>query len=344
MRTTIAVIICTLLTAACASSQTTRGTATAADEQRSHAHETGSQNGDGIEATDACPMQIAGATVAAEEVEGGAALRFTTTGDVAQLRQRVRRMAEMHSRRHAGGGQHGHGQPGMMMGAVMMQAETRAEDIDGGARLIFTARDPNQLAELREQVQHRAGRMASSGQCPMMAGMSSRSGQMGMGSMCPMRVSGTTVSSEDVEGGVALRFVTTGDAAELQRRVAQMAEMHQRRGGMMQREASPSETEAEGSPQRGRMQGHGMHGQHHGEMMGMMGMMGGAMMQAQVRAENIDNGARLVFTPHDAGMLAELREQVRMRAEKMSSGQCPMMSMHGKAEMSETPTGEDDGE
>jgi len=52
----------------------------------------------------ACPMQVPGTTVTATDVEGGVALSFTTsTGDVVDLRQRVRRMAEMHNRHHSGG-------------------------------------------------------------------------------------------------------------------------------------------------------------------------------------------------------------------------------------------------
>ncbi len=45
-----------------------------------------------------CPMKVEGTTAVASEVEGGMGLSFTTTtGNVAELRQRVRRMAEMHN-------------------------------------------------------------------------------------------------------------------------------------------------------------------------------------------------------------------------------------------------------
>jgi len=45
-----------------------------------------------------CPMEVAGTSVRAEEVEGGAAMIFSTKGDVAELRRRVAAMAEMHSK------------------------------------------------------------------------------------------------------------------------------------------------------------------------------------------------------------------------------------------------------
>lgn len=50
-----------------------------------------------------CPMKVPGTTVRAEEVEGGSAMVFSTTGDVAELRRRVAAMAAMHNE-HAGKG------------------------------------------------------------------------------------------------------------------------------------------------------------------------------------------------------------------------------------------------
>jgi hypothetical protein len=41
-----------------------------------------------------CPMKVEGTTVRAQDVEGGASLVFTTTGDVAELRERVHAHAE----------------------------------------------------------------------------------------------------------------------------------------------------------------------------------------------------------------------------------------------------------
>ena len=141
-----------------------------------------------------CPMQVRGTTVAATEVDGGIGLSFTTTtGDVAELRQRVRRIAEMHNQpgghrmmgshgtaapgagpehRHGapGAGHEGGGRGGMMMGGGMMMpaATALAEDIDGGARLVLRPKDPAQLGALREHVRMKAQRMAA-GECPMMS-------------------------------------------------------------------------------------------------------------------------------------------------------------------------------
>jgi hypothetical protein len=43
--------------------------------------------------------------------------------------------------------------------------------------------------------------------------------QGSMGMSCPMKVEGTTVRAADVEGGASLVFTTSGDAAELRKRV-----------------------------------------------------------------------------------------------------------------------------
>jgi hypothetical protein len=41
-----------------------------------------------------CPMQVDGTSVRAEDVDGGAALVFTTEGDLAELRERVKKHAD----------------------------------------------------------------------------------------------------------------------------------------------------------------------------------------------------------------------------------------------------------
>jgi hypothetical protein len=146
--------------------------------------------------TDTCPMQVPGTNVTSADVKGGVALAFTTrTGDVAELRQRVRRAAEMHNRHDAGSGmmmgRHGRGsddtnppghgagaapgqvgsdREGMIMGdGMMMPAATASvEDIKGGARLFFQPKDPAQLEALRKHVRTHVERIAR-GECPMMS-------------------------------------------------------------------------------------------------------------------------------------------------------------------------------
>lgn len=111
-----------------------------------------------------CPMLVEGTTIHAMDVESGAALVFTTTGDLADLRRRAARMAAMHNRHQAHDG-------GMMggRGMAMVPADARAEETEGGARIVFTPRDPSQLDALREHVERMAERMAA-GHCPMMEG------------------------------------------------------------------------------------------------------------------------------------------------------------------------------
>jgi hypothetical protein len=112
--------------------------------------------GMGMMGDEMCPMRVEGTTVAVSDVEGGVALAFTTsTGDVAQVRERARRMAAMHD-----------GRPGMGMG-MMPAATATVEDIDGGARITLVANDPAQEDALRQHVRMHAERMQG-GECPMM--------------------------------------------------------------------------------------------------------------------------------------------------------------------------------
>lgn len=123
--------------------------------------------------------------------------------------------------------------------------------------------------------------------------------------MCPMAVEGTTVHTEDVDGGIAMVFVTTGDQAELRERVARMAKMH-------------DEHHAEGQ-HAGHHADHGAG--HHADHGG-----GGKVPASAARVEDVDGGARLVLTPRDPAELPALVEHVRGHAEAMATGSCPMMS------------------
>ena len=126
---------------------------------------------------DTCPMLGKDVTVQPSDTPDGAALSFTTTsGDVGEIRRRVRHMAKMYED-HAGHGsmmwhQHGHmrdeGGQGMNnevgMGNPMPATNAKYEEIEGGARLVFSPRDPKDLDALREQVHDHQRRM-SGGEC-----------------------------------------------------------------------------------------------------------------------------------------------------------------------------------
>ncbi len=178
--------------AGCASARGARGeAATGAASAPAHQRHTGGEDHAGMMAG-MCPMQVAGTTVIATEVEGSAALSFTTTtGDVAELRHRVRRMAQMRTKpgghgmmgghgsaasgagaeqpgAQAGAGREGDGRGGMMMGkrAMMPAATASVEDLESGARLLLAPKDPAQLHALREHVRTKVQGMAG-GECPM---------------------------------------------------------------------------------------------------------------------------------------------------------------------------------
>ncbi len=168
MKSSIALFVGVLAMSGCASSQTSPTVAEPAAPAQAP-----SQHGMGHDMADSCPMAVEGTSARAEDVEGGAAMAFTTAGDVAELRRRVAHMADMHEQHHGEG--HGAKMGGgtdkdaMGGGMVMPPATARTEEIEGGVRLVFTPKDPADLPKLREHAHQHAEKMAS-GQCAMMQG------------------------------------------------------------------------------------------------------------------------------------------------------------------------------
>ncbi len=183
-------------------------------------------------------------------------------------------------------------------------------------------------------------------------GASQQQGMQAMAGMCPMEVQGTKVEAADTDNGAALTFTTTGDVAELRRRVTAMAERHNAMAekhqahhpggqGMTGCTCPRQEGEAKAcncpSPGAGPGQGGSgcpaceqqggqacPHCPMHGA--GGPGMKKGMHMPAsRATTEEVPGGIRLVLTPVEATQLDALRASVRHHAERMGSGQCPMM-------------------
>jgi hypothetical protein len=126
---------------------------------------------------------------------------------------------------------------------------------------------------------------------------------------CPWMDPEVTVEVEETASEVALAFRgPPGRERELSAFARRMAVMHER---MM-------EHRREMGPTHGRMR-EGMHRD------GGMGMMMMRMPPADLRAEEIEDGARLVFTPHDPADLDALGDHLEMHSQMMSARRCPMM-------------------
>jgi hypothetical protein len=126
---------------------------------------------------DMCPMHVQGTTTTVADMEGGVALDFkTTTGDVGQLRQRVRGVAEMRAHDHAAGGMmmSGHG-----TGGVDPAHEHGAGPAPG------------------REAGHQGGGMMGGG---MMGGGMMGGGMMGGGMMGPA----ATAAVEEIDGGARI--------------------------------------------------------------------------------------------------------------------------------------------
>jgi len=142
----------------------------------------------------------------------------------------------------------------------------------------------------------------------------------GMMESCPMKVEGTTASVSDTGDGVAISFTTsTGDVAELRRRVHHMAEMHDRHHGTMGQGMMGGKNEAAPSP--------GASSPKKPKKM--------MMVPSTAIANDVEGGARIVLVPKDPARLAELRQHARDHVGRMSRGECPMMAMKGHAQAGE---------
>jgi hypothetical protein len=153
--------------------------------QSEQASATPASAGPGGRAADSslCPTAVPGTTVRATDTEGGAALELTTTGDVAAVRARSRKLAEHHGMtgdqpsagghgpgRAPGQAMGGHAMDGQAMGGhamgghAMDDAEVRVQDIEGGVRIELTPRVPTGLEAVRTHANHLAQRLGA-GDC-----------------------------------------------------------------------------------------------------------------------------------------------------------------------------------
>lgn len=135
---------------------------------------------------------------------------------------------------------------------------------------------------------------------------------------CPVTVAGTSVTAEDTATGAALVFVTTGDVAELRKRVAAMAKTHNEHHGAMG--ALPTGDEAAGGG------GHEHHHDHAAMQAGSAAAApSGSMIgvHSKASAEDIDGGAKLVFVAFPDGV-AKIQGELRMHAQHLASGTCEM--------------------
>jgi hypothetical protein len=144
---------------------------------------------------------------------------------------------------------------------------------------------------------------------------------------CPVAVAGTSVTVEDTDTGAAFVFVTTGDVAELRKRVAAMAEMHNDHHGSMgplptgDADAGGHDHSGHGGHAAGSGGGHDGHdpggGDHAGHAGGMI------RVHSAARAEELEGGARLVLVVAPADV-ARLQDELRRHAQHLSGGTCTM--------------------
>jgi len=128
-------------------------------------------------------------------------------------------------------------------------------------------------------------------------------GQVNMKQICPASLPGVEISTATTTEGIAVSFTaTSGNVAELQRRVELLANMHTMMGG------SPN-----------------MPMPNHGNMPIMHGNTPNRVPAGEVAYEELAKGARLTFKAKDTADLTEFRRQIESRVEQMKKGDCNMM-------------------
>ncbi|MBA2540147.1 MAG: hypothetical protein H0V17_10970 [Deltaproteobacteria bacterium] len=153
---------------------------------------------------------------------------------------------------------------------------------------------------------------------------------------CPVSVPGTSVTVEDANNGAAFAFVTTGDVAELRKRVGEMAKMHNDHHASMgalpdgKNEHAGHDMGGHAGHDMGSGGGHAGHdmgsgGGHAGhDMKGHAGHAGGMIgVHSKATASDIEGGAKLLFVS-GGGDVAKLQGELRMHAQHMSTGTCTM--------------------
>ena len=151
---------------------------------------------------------------------------------------------------------------------------------------------------------------------------------------CPVAVAGTSVNVEDSPSGASLVFVTTGDVADVRRRVAAMASKHNEHLAAMG--PMPDGKDAGGGHAGHDMSGHAGHdmsghaghdmsgkeghasgGSHAGHAGGMIGV------HSKATTSDVEGGAKIEFVV-GAADVAKIQAELRMHAQHFASGTCEM--------------------
>ncbi len=134
---------------------------------------------------------------------------------------------------------------------------------------------------------------------------------------CPVAVAGTSNTVEDTDTGAALVFVTTGDVAELRKRVGAMAQKHNDHHAAMG--PLPDGSDAGGGHE------HHDHGGGHGDHSAHANHGGGSMIGVHSKAtsSDVEGGAKLAFIS-GADDIGKLQSELRMHAKHYAAGTCEM--------------------
>jgi hypothetical protein len=159
-----------------------------------------------------------------------------------------------------------------------------------------------------------------------------------MSANCPMHVQGTSVEAENVEGGAALVFITTGDTDALRERVRNMAATHE--SSAMRTESQRMGTSTSDTKLSGGMQDTTAGAKDVDDTATVPGAQPEAdtasSPDVDTRVEDIPGGARLIIIATNATDVDAVRTTTEQQAQQLTAGECPMTT-HSHSMSGTTP-------
>jgi hypothetical protein len=159
-------------------------------------------------------------------------------------------------------------------------------------------------------------------------GGEAESQQTAMSGNCPMHVQGTSVEAENIEGGAALVFITTGDTDALRERVRNMAATHESSAMRTESQRMGTSTSASDTKLSGGMQDTTAGAKDVEDMATAPGAEAAAgtatSPDVDTRVEDIPGGARLIIVATNAADVEAVRATTEQQAQQLTAGECPM--------------------
>jgi TusA-related sulfurtransferase len=238
-----------------------------------------------------CPDAVTGAKTAIKDVSGGVELTITAADAAATADIRTRIAALVESQKNAGASvKHtGNGEGGGLLGrcpVVLKNTALTTVDVEGGARVTITAKDPLEVDWLRRETRDREEDLEA-------AGSPAGSGKM---AHCPSAIQGTTTTLKNTPTGVSVIVTGKDDATtkSIRERVSHLLEI-----------AKGEDSGAAATTHTGEGGGGGS-----------IGRCPVVMKDTTLTAKDVPNGSQVDVKPKVAADVKKLQDEAKERAAK----------------------------